>query len=183
MCLYIYLRSVYARNSPCYGANVWFIFSRHPFYLAVALLLSFPFFFSFFTDYFIVYLQFVSNFSCLSWSQVSRGCSVRRIFIASRTFCDAPVLFFFLPSSYFIYSFYFSCCYSLEGTWDILSNDCLIQTLSPPFTVLRSLILSLGPSLLSRRPATTAGNFYWKRISRQLSRPSTIWITRSLAPN
>lgn len=127
VCIYIHtsIRSVYARNSRCYGANVWFIFPQHPF--TFLSFLPFCFLFSFFRDYFILYLLFLYAQLLvheLGW-RVCRGRIVQRIFIAS----------FFLSLFLFI-RFIFSCCYSLEGTLDILSNDCLIQTLSPPFTVL-----------------------------------------------
>lgn len=119
-----------------------------------------------------IYYFYTPNFSCTSWvGEFVEDASCKE--------------FSLLPSScpcFYLFVLFFSCCYSLEGTLDILSNDCLIQTLSPPFTVL---FHSSFPRFPIEPSASNYGQaiFYWeqkKRILRQLSRPSKIWITRSL---
>jgi hypothetical protein len=120
-----------------------------------------------------IYYFYTPNFSCTSWvGEFVEDASCKE--------------FSLLPSScpcFYLFVLFFSCCYSLEGTLDILSNDCLIQTLSPPFTVL---FHSSFPRFPIEPSASNYGQaiFYWEQKKKDSSpTQSTVEnLDYSLAP-
>lgn len=121
-----------------------------------------------------IYYFYTPNFSCTSWvGEFVEDASCKE--------------FSLLPSScpyFYLFVLFFLVVIVWRGRWifsRMIVSFRLCRHHSPFSFILLSLALA---SLLSRRPATTARQFSIenkkKRILRQLSRPSTIWITRSL---
>lgn len=122
----------------------------------------------FFRDYFILYLQFLSNFSCLSWSQVSRGRLRAQNFHCLRdSVRDVPAPFFPPPLLILFIRFIFLVVIVWRGR-RIYSRMIVSFRLCRHHSRFSSLSLSHSlPRSFPIEPLASinygAGNFYWKK--------------------
>lgn len=181
--VYIYLRSVYARNSPV-------LWCQRLVHLSPTSILPCHcpfFFFSFpsFPPFFLgITLYSIYNFYPTSRAWVGRklaeGGFVHRIFIACGTLCAMCQLLFFPPLLILFIRFIFLVVIVWRGR-RIYSRMIVSFRLCRHHSRFSSLsfFASVFPYCAAGQHQLLRGQFLLeKRFSRQLSRPSTIWIAR-----